>query len=105
MTQTSNESAKPVTAERLEDETSSHGVSDSESEGADDRQPEEQEPPEFYDPELDAMDEEWVYQQRGRRKSDAILSCPGCLTTCCIDCQRHETHLEQYRAMFVTNCR
>ena len=38
------------------------------------------------------------------RKTDAILSCPGCFTTCCIDCQQHE-YKDQYRAMFVTNCR
>ena len=37
-------------------------------------------------------------------KSDAILNCPACLTTLCLDCQRHELYHNQYRAMFVLNC-
>ncbi len=43
-------------------------------------------------------------QQRSGRVSDAVLSCPGCFTTLCIDCQRHEKYHSQYRAMFVMNC-
>ena len=39
------------------------------------------------------------------RKSDAILSCPGCLTTVCIDCQQHAVFENQFRAMFTMNCR
>lgn len=61
--------------------------------------------PDFYDPDIDDQDAEWVAKQRQGRKSDAILSCPACLTTLCIDCQQH-TELEcQFRAMFVMNCR
>ena len=60
---------------------------------------------EFYDSEADEQDQKWVEQQRQGRRSDAILSCPGCLTTVCVDCQRHEYITTQYRAMFVTNCR
>ncbi|XP_022110335.1 E2F-associated phosphoprotein-like [Acanthaster planci] len=37
-------------------------------------------------------------------KSDAVLNCPACLTTLCLDCQRHELYTHQYRAMFVLNC-
>lgn len=37
--------------------------------------------------------------------SDAILSCPACMTTLCIDCQRHDMYKNQYRAMFVMNCK
>ena len=54
-------------------------------------------------------------------KSDAILSCPACMSTLCIDCQRycvyvctstlnlfvycrHVFYKNQYRAMFVLNC-
>lgn len=59
----------------------------------------------FYDSEADDKDEQWVQQQRQGRQSDAILSCPGCMTTVCIDCQRHEYYTTQYRAMFVMNCR
>lgn len=59
---------------------------------------------EFFDPDLDEHDENWVVQQRQGRQTDAILSCPSCFTTCCIDCQQHE-YKDQYRAMFVTNCR
>lgn len=60
---------------------------------------------EFYDSEADEQDQAWVTAQRQGRRSDAILSCPGCLTTICVDCQRHEYITTQYRAMFVTNCR
>ena len=86
----------------------------------------------LYDPNADEQDEEWVNVQRmayrnmkisdynmtdlstGERiptkvreipKSDAILSCPGCMVTLCIDCQQHETYKNQFRAMFVMNCR
>ncbi|XP_071491805.1 E2F-associated phosphoprotein-like [Diadema antillarum] len=40
----------------------------------------------------------------GVHKTDAILNCPACMTTLCIDCQRHEVYSNQYRAMFVMNC-
>ncbi|KAG0713003.1 E2F-associated phosphoprotein [Chionoecetes opilio] len=80
----------------------------------------------FYDPTMDERDQEWVnqkrrsYQPRERRPgrtlgvennntiqlppSDAVLNCPACLTTLCMDCQRHEIYHNQYRAMFVFNC-
>eukprot|EP01094_Clydonella_sp_ATCC50884_P025239 TRINITY_DN6561_c0_g1_i1.p1 TRINITY_DN6561_c0_g1~~TRINITY_DN6561_c0_g1_i1.p1 ORF type:complete len:252 (+),score=67.42 TRINITY_DN6561_c0_g1_i1:135-890(+) len=38
-------------------------------------------------------------------KTDAVLNCPGCFTTVCIHCQRHELYAEQFRAMFVRDCR
>lgn len=60
---------------------------------------------ECYDSEADDKDQAWAEEQRQGRHSDAILSCPGCLTTVCIDCQRHEYRTTQYRAMFVRNCR
>jgi hypothetical protein len=37
------------------------------------------------------------------RNSDAVLSCPCCFTIVCMDCQRHETLRNQFRAMFVMN--
>ena len=37
--------------------------------------------------------------------TDAILNCPCCMTTLCMDCQRHENYRTQYRAMFVSNCK
>nr|GMD44552.1 E2F-associated phosphoprotein [Ipomoea batatas] len=43
--------------------------------------------PEFYDSDLDDKDESWVRKKRGGRTSDAILSCPACFTTLCLDCQ------------------
>eukprot|EP00052_Salpingoeca_macrocollata_P003253 m.35010 g.35010 ORF g.35010 m.35010 type:complete len:128 (-) comp13162_c0_seq2:129-512(-) len=36
--------------------------------------------------------------------SDAVLNCPSCMTTLCLDCQQHEEYLNQFRAMFVLNC-
>merc|ERR1712129_176686 len=49
--------------------------------------------------------EELVVTKQGikPRYSDAILSCPCCLTIVCMDCQRHEKFENQYRAMFVMN--
>ncbi|CAM6106473.1 unnamed protein product [Calypogeia fissa] len=60
---------------------------------------------EYFDEKLDDKDEAWATKQRQGRKSDAVLSCPACFTTLCIDCQRHEKYVHQYRAMFVSNCR
>ncbi|KAJ0970043.1 hypothetical protein J5N97_022920 [Dioscorea zingiberensis] len=60
--------------------------------------------PEFYDPNLDEKDELWVRKQRKEGHSDAVLSCPACFTTLCLDCQRHAEYATQFRAMFVTNC-
>ena len=60
---------------------------------------------ELYGEELDAEDDAWVARQRGGRKSDAHLSCPCCLCTLSIDCQRHASQENQWRAVFVTNCR
>lgn len=59
----------------------------------------------LYDDQADDADEAWAVQQRNGRKSDAHLSCPSCLSTLTIDCQRHAFKPEQYRAVFVTNCR
>lgn len=73
----------------------------------------------LYDPEKDNRDQAWVDAQRrgyhglGRQRprqqqpvpnSDAVLNCPACMTTLCLDCQRHESYKTQYRAMFVMNC-
>ncbi|XP_007882720.2 E2F-associated phosphoprotein [Callorhinchus milii] len=72
----------------------------------------------LYDPEQDEKDQAWVDMQRrsyrglSRRPSkeqptvtsDAVLNCPSCMTTLCLDCQRHELYPGQYRAMFVMNC-
>ena len=35
------------------------------------------------------------------RQSDAVLSCPCCFNTVCMDCQKHKRYANQYRAMFV----
>ncbi|MCO5614686.1 hypothetical protein L7F22_068970 [Adiantum nelumboides] len=45
-------------------------------------------PPEFYDATMDDRDQAWAERQRKGRKSDALLSCPACFTTLCVDCQR-----------------
>ena len=61
-------------------------------------------PDPLYDPDADDDDVAWASKQRGGRSSDAILSCPCCFTTLCIDCQAHEQQANQYRAMFVRAC-
>ena len=60
---------------------------------------------EFYDPEADDKDEKWVAKLRKGRNSDAILSCPLCFSTVSVDCQQHIENENQFRAMFVMNCR
>jgi hypothetical protein len=37
------------------------------------------------------------------RQTDAVLNCPCCFTTVCMDCQRHDKYVTQFRAMFVMN--
>eukprot|EP00210_Caulerpa_lentillifera_P003634 g3469.t1 len=59
----------------------------------------------LYDSKLDTKDARWVHGIRGGRNSDAILSCPCCFTTLCVDCQQHSTNPNRYRAMFVMNSR
>ncbi|KAM4541972.1 E2F-associated phosphoprotein [Odontesthes bonariensis] len=78
----------------------------------------------LYDPDGDDNDQAWVdarrysnqreptvalqsqlCKPRGLPKSDAVLNCPACMTTLCLDCQRHEKYQTQYRAMFVMNCK
>lgn len=44
---------------------------------------------EFYGSDLDDKDEKWVEKKRHGRASDAVLSCPGCFTTLCLECQRY----------------
>ncbi|GAA0140428.1 hypothetical protein LIER_01779 [Lithospermum erythrorhizon] len=61
--------------------------------------------PEFYDPNLDDKDELWAQKKRSSYYSDAVLSCPACFTTLCLESQRHETIVTQYRAIFVLNCK
>ncbi|XP_029316511.1 E2F-associated phosphoprotein isoform X2 [Cottoperca gobio] len=76
----------------------------------------------LYDPDEDDRDQAWVDARRRRyngrkctaagsrsqpqslRSSDAVLNCPACMTTLCLDCQRHDKYRTQYRAMFVMNC-
>ncbi|KAJ1973109.1 hypothetical protein H4R34_005188 [Dimargaris verticillata] len=75
----------------------------------------------LYDPTLDDKDDAWARSRLSRytthstkkgkqacapppRSTDAILSCPLCLTELCYDCQRHVRHANQYRAMFVESC-
>ncbi|KAL7873180.1 hypothetical protein AOLI_G00122510 [Acnodon oligacanthus] len=78
----------------------------------------------LYDPDEDDRDQAWVDARRKEYRShrratsstekrnksrplpssDAVLNCPACMTTLCLDCQRHEKYRTQYRAMFVMNC-
>ncbi|XP_038162925.1 E2F-associated phosphoprotein isoform X1 [Cyprinodon tularosa] len=77
----------------------------------------------LYDPDADDRDQAWVDSRRYKSRkqqdsasrsrprqskplpsSDAVLNCPACMTTLCLDCQRHEKYRTQYRAMFVMNC-
>ncbi|KAG0343183.1 hypothetical protein BG000_006299 [Podila horticola] len=69
----------------------------------------------LYDPDEDDRDENWLIKKIAENRppgcklediwTDAILTCPMCLTQLCFDCQRHEIYTHQYRAMFVEHCR
>ncbi|CAG0883887.1 unnamed protein product [Cyprideis torosa] len=79
----------------------------------------------FYDPRMDDADQQWIDKQRRQYQpkqrnaltnklvsqnkklpnSDAVLNCPCCMGMVCLDCQRHEIYSNQYRAMFVFNCK
>ncbi len=60
---------------------------------------------EDYDPDADDKDQAFIDKRRCNRRSDAHLSCPGCLTTVCVDCQAHAFKDGQFRAMFAINAR
>lgn len=45
--------------------------------------------PEFYDSDLDGKDELWVQKKRKGHHTDAVLSCPCCFTTLCLECQMY----------------
>ncbi|EGC35854.1 hypothetical protein DICPUDRAFT_13745, partial [Dictyostelium purpureum] len=60
----------------------------------------------YFDENEDDENEKWVtknYKSSGK-KSDAYLSCPCCFTLLCVECQRHSTYKNQYRAISVNNC-
>mmetsp|Transcript_13524 Transcript_13524/g.20571 ORF Transcript_13524/g.20571 Transcript_13524/m.20571 type:complete len:215 (+) Transcript_13524:114-758(+) len=47
--------------------------------------------------------QEDITAESERPPTDAVLSCPCCFTTVCMDCQRHTKYHDQFRAMFVMN--
>ncbi|KAF9930401.1 hypothetical protein FBU30_000532 [Linnemannia zychae] len=69
----------------------------------------------LYDPDEDDRDENWLIKKISANRppgcrpediwTDAILSCPMCLTQLCFDCQQHDIYTHQFRAMFVEHCR
>ncbi|KAF9286219.1 hypothetical protein BGZ68_003111 [Mortierella alpina] len=69
----------------------------------------------LYDPDEDDRDENWLLKKIAANRppgckpediwTDAVLSCPMCLTQLCFDCQQHEIYPHQFRAMFVEHCR
>ena len=88
------------------------------------------EPDPFYDELADDRNEQWVrnnLSSRTARKTDAVLNCPSCFSVLSVDCQRytslphvayclthsltpshtcsHAFYENQFRAMFVSNCR
>lgn len=63
----------------------------------------------YYDDLRDEKDENWTNKHItggvDRSATDAVLNCPSCFILLCVDCQRHEKYSDQYRAMFVANCK
>ncbi|XVF44568.1 hypothetical protein PTKIN_Ptkin02bG0135400 [Pterospermum kingtungense] len=107
-TDTTTASSKSKQVEEMEEDTKAEKIdspTNSQQTISDDDEIDYSIKPEFYDPELDDKDEVWVQNKRKGRISDAVLSCPGCFTTLCLECQRHEKYVTQYRAIFVVNCK
>lgn len=96
---TMSESEEEVVAD---DAGGAHG---DDGDDSDDSSLAKQPPDELYDDAADDKDEAWATKQRQGRQSAAILSCPCCLDTVCMDCQQHEVYHNQFRAMFVRNCK
>ncbi|CAG8467277.1 11381_t:CDS:2 [Funneliformis caledonium] len=59
----------------------------------------------FYDEKLDDDYELWMEKKLSQHGSDAILSCPLCFTPLSYHTQKHELYSNQYRAIFVENCK
>jgi len=60
----------------------------------------------LYDPLKDEKYETWVEKHlRVDKSSVIVLSCPFCFTQVSYDSQRHELYENQYRSMFVRNCK
>ena len=53
---------------------------------------------------MDSTKQTQKHKPAAKHRSDALLCCPACMTTVCIDCQRHDVYKNQFRAMFVMNC-
>eukprot|EP01116_Phalansterium_solitarium_P011400 TRINITY_DN27062_c0_g1_i1.p1 TRINITY_DN27062_c0_g1~~TRINITY_DN27062_c0_g1_i1.p1 ORF type:complete len:242 (+),score=45.21 TRINITY_DN27062_c0_g1_i1:63-788(+) len=94
------------------DEWLDYDSDDDHEEAADDkgRKPPKDEDP-LYNDIGDDADAQWVeaellaHMGKGAKRSDAVLNCPCCFALLSIDCQRHETYVNQFRAMFVRNCK
>jgi hypothetical protein len=92
-----------------DDDLGSGPGSASSASGSGDSDPEElgldPAPPEFYDPAADDADAAFAARlRRDGGRSDAVLSCPACFTTLCVDCRAHARYETQFAAMFVLNC-
>uniref|UniRef100_A0A1I7VD55 E2F-associated phosphoprotein n=1 Tax=Loa loa TaxID=7209 RepID=A0A1I7VD55_LOALO len=118
----SNNSVKSVT---FESQLGKHTNAKQSSKSSNDSKKSEVE---FYDSDEDEDNERWVRHHREQLKivkslnnspkkdtrtkqkkdqdheTDAVLSCPACMSLLTRDCQRHELYLNQYRAIFVENC-
>eukprot|EP00930_Biecheleria_cincta_P076699 TRINITY_DN63918_c0_g1_i1.p1 TRINITY_DN63918_c0_g1~~TRINITY_DN63918_c0_g1_i1.p1 ORF type:complete len:194 (+),score=28.13 TRINITY_DN63918_c0_g1_i1:90-584(+) len=64
----------------------------------------------LHDANADDDDQKWVDDKllqpdaNNVRTTDAVLNCPGCFTSVCYQCQKHEQYARQYRATEVRNC-
>ncbi|KAJ2732441.1 hypothetical protein IW152_003836 [Coemansia sp. BCRC 34962] len=59
----------------------------------------------MYDDGADERDARWAESELLRgSKTDAVLSCPQCLTQICFVCQRHARFSEQFRALSAQHC-
>lgn len=66
-------------------------------------------PNEFCDEHADSEDEKWLEENlpgaSANNEDSASLSCPACFAQLSVQCQQHSRYQNQFRALFVSNCR
>lgn len=109
-----------------ESQPNASSEADPPSSGADDESARPSTGDPLYDARADSEDEQWVKRNlirrstarprhsgsssasgsKGSSSNDTAfqLSCPSCFTLLCVQCQPHERHEGQFRALFVRNC-
>lgn len=89
--------------------SSGHKKEEYEERRSDDEEDLFEEPDELFDEHADSEDEKWVRENllgsSTCSEDVATVSCPSCFAQLSMQCQQHTRYQNQFRALFVTNCR